>query len=148
MMSSNKNIGAPMIFYVYATSTIVAIFVTFGSVTAFAMPDQQAIASANMHNSMDPSVTEHSNNLNNFQTNKRIDSIIALSSIPLTRFVATNNASTPLAQPSIEMENSREYLHLDEHNFVATTPKIHTTQLPNRYGIEIVYISFRTTDFI
>lgn len=140
-----NNIKTLAIFYVCATSAPISILFAFGSIpTALAMPDQQQhymIASADMHNLMDHSMAEHSNNLNNIQKNN----IIALSPSSLTESNKTNNGndninsngsinhgSEQLDQYSFEMENSKKYLHLDEHNFVATTPKIHTTKLPNR----------------
>ncbi|XP_031623768.1 uncharacterized protein LOC116341055 [Contarinia nasturtii] len=117
-------------------------------------------ASPNMHNSTEMQANaaneEKSNNLNHFEKNNRNDSIMVLSPSLSTPSRDWNNGNQrsnnehqhhhhPQKQQqqhsdqhSFEMENSRKYLHLDEHNFVATTPKIHTTKLPNRYeqGLE------------
>lgn len=141
-----NNIKSLAIFYMCATSAPISILFVFGLIsnvpTALAMPDQQhhnVIASADMHNLMDHSMAEHSNNLNNIQKNN----IMALSPSSLTQSNKTENGNDnsngniyhgteQLDQHSFEMENSKKYLHLDEQNFVATTPKIHTTKLPNR----------------
>lgn len=147
-----NNIKSLAIFYMCATSAPISILFVFGFIpnvpTASAMPDQQhhhVIASADMHNLMDQSMAEHSNNLNNIQKNN----IMALSPSSLTQSNKTDNGNDnrngngngkgninhgteQLDQYSFEMENSKKYLHLDEQNFVATTPKIHTTKLPNR----------------
>lgn len=143
-----NNVQALVIFYMCATSAPISILFVFGSIrivpTALAMPDQQqhhVIASTDMHNLMDHSMAEQSNNLNNIQKNN----IMALSPSSLTQSNKTyngndnsngngniNHRTEQLDQHSFEMENSKKYLHLDEQNFVATTPKIHTTKLPNR----------------
>lgn len=167
MMSLNNNAGAQAIFYLYATSTTIALLVTLGSVniaaaTASMLTVSTATsnveslrrlasnASPNMHNSTELQVNatneEKSNNLNHFhfQKNNRNDSIMALSpSLSTPSRDRSNDNRHEQAQHqhqhhsdqhSFEMENSRKYLHLDEHNFVATTPKIQTTKLPNRYA--------------
>lgn len=133
-----NNVKALAIFCTCATSAPICILFVFGLISTvpptLAMPDQQhqqhhVIASADMHNLMDHSMAEHSNDFNNIQKYH----IMALSPSALTQSNKTNNLGTEqLDQHSFEMENSRKYLHLDEHNFVATTPKIHTTKLPNR----------------
>lgn len=150
MMSLNNNVGAPAIFYLCATSTTIALLVTLGSIATVAsastnvvvvLPRRGANASPNMHNSTEMPANaaneEKSNNLNHFQKNNRNDSIMALSPSLSTSSGDWNNGTHSnnehqSDQHSFEMENSRKYLHLDEHNFVATTPKIQTTKLPNR----------------
>lgn len=159
MMSLNNNVGAPAIFYLCATSTTVALLVAFGAIcTADASnvntmvfqspvyhPTMPRNASPNMHNSTEmpanasPDNREKSNNLNHFEKNNRDDGIMALSPSLSTPSRDWNNGTHSnnvhhSDQHSFEMENSRKYLHLDEHNLVATTPKIHTTKLPNRYA--------------
>lgn len=101
-------------------------------------------ASPNMHNSNEmPAHHDNptkSNNLSHFEKNNRNDDgIMALSPSLSTSSRDRNNGSHSnnvhhSDQHSFEMENSRKYLHLDEHNFVATTPKIFTTKSPNRYA--------------
>lgn len=102
--------------------------------------------STEMFNKNNSNSNEESNHLNHFEKNNRNDGIIALSLLPLSSPASSSSStlrdwhnSTHLNnvhhsdQHTFEMENSRKYLHLDEHNFVATTPKILTTKLPSRY---------------
>lgn len=159
-MSLNNNVGAPAIFYLCATSRTIALLATLASLGTAAsaasvevvLPSLGANTSPNMHNSTDMQANavaaaaaaaagvaneQKSNNLNHFQKNNRNDSIMALSPSLSTPSGDRNNGTHSnnehhSDQHSFEMENSRKYLHLDEHNFVATTPKIQTTQLPNR----------------
>lgn len=184
-MSLNNNVGAPAIFYLCATSTLLVLLVTLGS-SAATTPVPSVIvvtsdiespllhgasnASPNMHNSTEMQANtaneEKSNNLNHFEKNNRNDSIMVLSPSLSTPSRDWNNGNQRSNnehhqhhhqkqqqqhqqhsdQHSFEMENSRKYLHLDEHNFVATTPKIYTTKLPNRYALD-TYISILCTHF-
>lgn len=96
---------------------------------------------------------DKSNNLNNkIQKNNRIGSAMVL--LPSMSSSASDNGHLASNSSSMRqhhkndryqqelhsndnanedrMEQSEGYLHLDEHNFVATTPKIQTTKLPNR----------------
>lgn len=162
MMPLNNNAGASTIFYLCATSVTMALLVFVGTIETVdaaanvSAPKQQQHrfplnASPNMHNSTEifsKNNDEKSNRLNHFEKNNRNnDGIIALSPSPLSSSPSSSSASLrdrhngthlnnmhDLDEYSFEMENSRKYLHLDEHNFVATTPKILTTKLPNRYA--------------
>lgn len=138
------------------TSTVSPVTVIVASIAPW---HTAANASPNMHNSTEMQANaltneEKSNNLNHFEKNNRNDSIMALSPSLSTPSRDWNNGNQQHSnneqqshqqhqrqrhhhsdQHSFEMENSRKYLHLDEHNnFVATTPKIQTTKLPNRYA--------------
>lgn len=140
MMSLSSKIElASVIYYLCATSTMIAISVTFETKTVTAANialSHRTILPSNMNHSTyddddddnyDYQTNEHTEQKSNntIQMKNRYHNIMVSSSNNATN--STNNG-----QHLFKMGDSQKYLHLDEYNFVATTPKILTTKLPNR----------------
>lgn len=138
--------NSTVIFYLCATSTTAILLVTFGANAASAanieMSHQRIAPSLNGFANNDVitanigksnrSTVEKSGTLNGSHVNNANHIVIALPSSD-NRITHANNGHS--ASQSDNVENSESHLHLNEYNIVATTPKILTTKLPNRYGI-------------
>lgn len=133
--------------YLYATSTLFVLFGVFVPSTSTTDIKSPPELSINMHNLIDSRATA-SNETNDDKTNNiqngNANAVVSTTLSP-SLYAAVNSSNKGIHQQQQNhhnvdnqqnswhpMENSQKYLHLDEYNFVATTPKIQTTKLPNR----------------